>query len=148
MKITTEKATHIDIQRILAFMKNYYHIERIEFHKERSRKAIIDLLQHEDIGSMWMIKCNNKEIGYYCLAYNYSLDCYGRDCFLDEVYIDTAYRHRGVGTEVMKQITNYLKSRKFKGLHLLVRNFNKPAYAFYKKSGFVNQDGKFMTKRI
>ena len=148
MNIITEKATRNDLNTLLDFMKEYCKIERIEFHKERSRKAVIELLTHEDIGSIWIIKFKNVTIGYYCLAYNFSLDIGGRDCFLDEIYIDPSFRQKGIGTEVMKLIVKYLKSMKCKGIHLLVYDFNKPAFEFYCKNGFIKQDGMFMTRYI
>lgn len=148
MNIMTQKAVYNDIDTILRFMKAYYKIERKEFHEEKSRSAITYLLMNEDIGSLWIIKHNSVAIGYYCLAYNYSLDIAGRDCFLDEIYIDTAYRGKGIGTEIMNHIITYLKKMKFKGMHLLVYNYNKPAYEFYCKNGFVEQDGKFLTRDI
>lgn len=148
MEITTHKATEKDINTILRFMEDYYEIERKKFHKDTSQNAIKYVLEHNDIGSIWIIKCNNDSIGYYCLAYNFSFDIAGRDCFLDEMYIVQSHRKKGIGTKIIHSIATYLKTKDFKGIHLLVYNFNRPAYIFYHKNGFIIQDGTFMTKTL
>jgi GNAT superfamily N-acetyltransferase len=129
-------------------MKEYYQIEKKEFDRANSISAIKLLFKHPEFGSLWMIKRGGISIGYFCLAYNYSLDIGGRDCFLDEIYIEEQHRRLGIGTLILEQISDFLRKNEFKGIHLLVYDFNAPAIHFYEKLGFIPEHGKFMTLNL
>ena len=95
---------------------------------------------------LWMILADDIPIGYCCMAFSYTLENYGRDCFLDELYIMPSYRSRGIGSEVMKLIEAYLIKLGLKAIHLYVNNPNTVAYNYYINNGFHRHKASFMTK--
>jgi ribosomal protein S18 acetylase RimI-like enzyme len=127
-------------------MKDYYSMEGISFDRDKSRDALENLISNENIGRIWIIETNKESIGYFSLAYSYTLKHHGRDCFLDEMYIKPGYQHLGIGSEVMKFIEDYLIRHKFKVIHLVVHLKNLAAFNYYIKSGFHVHDASFMTK--
>ena len=140
-------ANESDIDTILAFMRDYYVIEGIEFNKGKSYTTLIDFLNNSS-GKLFIIENENKSVGYFCIAFSYTLENYGKDCFLDEIFIEAYSRHLGIGSEVMLLIERYLKENNFKAMHLIVDNRNNVALNYYLKNGFTLPDSKFMTKKF
>lgn len=57
--------------------------------------------------------------------------------YLDDIYIKTDYREKGVGEAVLKEIARIAASRGFERIDFLVLDWNTPAVNFYKKLGAV-----------
>ncbi len=68
-------------------------------------------------GEIQFIQCDSVVVGYFCLTYGYSLDTFGRDCCIDELYIAEAYRNQGIGTEAMRHIERHLRGAGFTSLY-------------------------------
>jgi hypothetical protein len=50
-------------------MSEYYQIEGIGFVKNRSQKAIEEMLSNKALGELRVIECDGVAVGYYCLVY-------------------------------------------------------------------------------
>lgn len=148
MKIAIRPAQLNDIKTILDFMADYYTLEGIEFNRIRSGKTLEDFIADRTYGALCMICLSNEPIGYFCLAYSFTLENYGKDCFLDEIYIKPNFRNQGIGSEVMKYIETYLLENDFKAIHLIVYDKNPAAHKYYLKNGFHEHRASFMTKKI
>ena len=148
MKAEIRLAHQADINIILDFMLDYYRIEEIKFNRQKSKITLEDFITKDNHGSIWMICSGSEQIGYFCLAYSYTLEQYGKDCFLDEIYIKPEYRKRGIGTEIMGFIARYLREKNFKAIHLVVHDNNQSAFKYYLKNGFKAHKASFMTKKI
>ncbi len=146
MKIDCRTVTSEDTGLILDFIRDYYKIEGIRFEMAKSREAVENLIAQENIGRIWIIEVNKKPVGYFCLAFSYTLEHYGKDCFMDEIYIQPEYQHLGIGSEVIKFIEAFLIRNNFKAIHLVVHLKNLAAFNYYIKNGFHVHDGSFMTK--
>ncbi|MBM3418444.1 MAG: GNAT family N-acetyltransferase [Bacteroidetes bacterium] len=148
MKLAINPAQLNDIETILDFMVDYYKIEEVEFDRIKSKRTIEDFISNGTSGSLCMIHLSDEPIGYFCLAYSFTLENYGKDCFVDEIYIKPNFRNQGVGSEVMKYIENYLTDNDFKAIHLIVYDKNPIAYKYYLKNGFHEHKARFMTKLL
>jgi ribosomal protein S18 acetylase RimI-like enzyme len=148
MPASCRRITATDISKVLEFMEAYYRMEKIDFNREKSRRAIRELLSHSTLGQLQLIEMDGVPIGYFCLAYGYTLENHGRDCFLDEIYIVPAFQDKGIGTAIMKFIISYLRKKRFKALHLIVDNDNIKAFKYYIKNGFAKRDASFMTNGL
>jgi ribosomal protein S18 acetylase RimI-like enzyme len=146
MDVVIRKALLTDIELILGFMKDYYKLEGKSFIRTKSQLTLQEFITNDSWGALFIIEYHGKPIGYFCLAFSYTLENYGRDCFLDEIFIESKYRNQGIGNQVMKQIETYLVAKDFKAIHLVVYNFNKNAFQYYLKNGFEKHDASFLTK--
>ena len=66
--------------------------------------------------------------------------CSGTEYYLEELFIRTDAQGRGLGTEFIRLIEQYLKARDI-GVIFLTTQRTHPAYSFYKKLGFNDLDG-------
>jgi ribosomal protein S18 acetylase RimI-like enzyme len=148
MNIICRTATNDDLEKLLLFMEAYYAIESIAFDRSKSRQTILDFLSDDAFGQLRMIEMDGISIGYYCIAYSYTLENHGRDCFLDEIYIEPLYQRKGIGTKVMEFIETILRKDNFKAIHLIVYDNNKNAFRYYVRNGFKQHRARFMTKLL
>jgi ribosomal protein S18 acetylase RimI-like enzyme len=146
MKLAIRNAQVSDIETILDFMADYYKIEGVEFHRIKSKRTLEEFIADSAFGALCVIHVSDEPIGYFCLAYSYTLEHYGKDCFLDEMYIKPNFRNQGFGSKAMKYIQKFLTDNGFKAMHLVVYNKNQIACRYYLKNGFHKHNAGFMTK--
>lgn len=60
-------------------------------------------------------------------------------CYIDDLCVDEACRHRGIGEELFRYVVDWAKGEKLEGLELNVWALNVPAMAFYRKMGMLPQ---------
>ena len=60
----------------------------------------------------------------------------GRSVELDHVFIDDAYRNKGLGTQFINWIQNYVKSKGYEAIELNAYIDNEPSQKFYESDGF------------
>jgi GNAT superfamily N-acetyltransferase len=60
----------------------------------------------------------------------------GRSVELDHVFIDDAYRNKGLGTQFINWIETYVKTKGYQAIELNAYIDNVPSQNFYEKDGF------------
>jgi len=138
--------SHSDL--LLAFMREYYAFDHLEFNEPRARAALEQLLADDTLGHVWMILDGQDPVGYIVLAFGFSLEFQGRDAFVDEFYIRAAHRGHGLGTEALRSVADTCVGLDIRALHLEVERANQDAQALYRKFGFADHDRYLMTLRI
>ncbi len=59
----------------------------------------------------------------------------GKSLFLDDLYVQDAYRGRGIGSQLLDRIFEIARDEKCKRVRWLVSDWNKSAIEFYEKCG-------------
>lgn len=137
-----------DIPQLLIFMERFYSIDGYSFKKEQTRTSLIEFISEPKFGTIWLIKENTLPIGYIVLAIVYSFEFGGKNVFVDEFYLEEAYRGKGIGKKVMEYITVEAKRMEIKGLHLEVERHNETALNLYRAFQFTDHHRILMTKMI
>lgn len=81
-------------------------------------------------------------------GFGFSFEYGGRDAFIDELYLDKAYRGKGHGKAVLEQAAIEAKELGVKAIHLEVERHNASGRKLYTKSGFETSDRELMSKRL
>ncbi len=137
-----------DLDTIIDLMKELYKHDHITFNEKMAQKALRKIFLDRSLGQLWLITLKDKPIGYMALTFGYSLEYHGRDAFLDEIYIQQAYREKGYGTKAISHMEQECRSLGIHALHLEVERENKTAQNFYHKMGFDDHDRYLLTKWI
>lgn len=148
MNILFREATNSDIEWLLQAMREFYAIDGYPFKGEIARPALETFLNDPRLGRLWLIEAEGKAIGYVALTFSYSFEFHGRDAFVDELFIDAAYRGRGIGTQAMRFIEERCREFGVAALHLEVERENLAAQGLYRKFGFKDHDRFLMTRWI
>jgi ribosomal protein S18 acetylase RimI-like enzyme len=149
---TFRAAGAADLDAVLALMRELFDEDRLPdqraFDTEQARRALADLVAHPSWGTVWLICDAGTVVGYLALTYGYSLEFHGRDAFVDEVYINPAYRGRGWGSQAMRHAERSARSVDVAALHLEVGRGNTAAQRLYRRLGYADHDRYLMTKWI
>ena len=145
-KAVLRQASSKEIPILLGFIKSYYKLESIVFFEDQVYKALIELINSNNIGRVWLIYLSNKAIGYIVLCFSYSLVSFGQDGMIDEFYIDDEYRKKGIGTQILNIVMKNSKKLGLNCLYLEISKNNIAAQTLYEKLNFKVRDNYFLMK--
>ncbi|ALF54114.1 acetyltransferase [Nostoc piscinale CENA21] len=149
MNINFKAGENNDVETLLVLIQEFYQLDGyLSFNAVVVRHALIQLLNEESIGRIWLIQHQNQAIGYVILSFGYSLEYGGRDAFIDEIYINPAYQGQGIGKQTIKFLEEVCISLNIQALHLEVERENTSAQNFYHRVGFKDSDRYLMTKKL
>jgi GNAT superfamily N-acetyltransferase len=112
----------------------------------RAVRATDWLLANPDWGGIWVIQADGQDAGYLVLTVCFSLEFHGRMALLDELFIDSAWRGRGLGPAAVEFAGSWSRDRGFAALRLEVAEDNAHALHVYRGSGFESDGRHIMTK--
>jgi ribosomal protein S18 acetylase RimI-like enzyme len=118
----------------------------IHFDEPRVRSALRLLFARPELARAWLLWDRENAAGYVVLALGFSIEYGGRDAFIDELYIEPAYRRRGLGRMAMDFAEQCARELGVNAAHLEVDHGNDPAAELYRKIGYVDHERHLMTK--
>lgn len=149
MEVNFKPAENNDIDVLLSLIQKLYAThDTIQFKSDVVSGALMQLLGDESLGRVWLIEYQSKAIGYVILTLGYSLEYGGRDAFIDEFYIESAYQKQGIGKKTIQFLEEICLNLNVKALHLEVERGNNHAQGFYHRVGFKDHDRYLMTKYL
>ena len=86
--------------------------------------------------------------GYGIVTFGFDIEYSGRDAFITELFVESTYRGRGVGRQLLDALLSTLRARGINAVHLMVRPENAPARALYESLEFRVVPRQLMTKRL
>jgi ribosomal protein S18 acetylase RimI-like enzyme len=138
-----------DADALVAFMRAFYELSGYPFDRQAARAALLPLLEPDSTsGRVWILEADGCDVGYVAVTLGHSLEYRGRDAFLDELYVEPAYRGRGFGAAAMDYAESACRQLGVRALHLEVERGNSSAQALYRRLGYEEKDRFLMTKRI
>jgi len=118
----------------------------ISFDEAAARSSFRQFLTLPSFGRVWLLCQDSKPVGYVALTVGFSFEFHGHDAFIDELYVDPAYRGRGYGREAVAFVEKKAREMGVNAIHLEVDRGNEPALELYRRAGFEDHDRFLMTK--
>lgn len=137
-------ATAADLDIVTALRREYCPLDGVVFDPERNRAALTRLLADPGLGRLWIAEDGSLAAGYLCLCTGFSLE-FGRDAFVDELYVRERQRHRGLGRALLETAIAACPGMNVEALHLLVAPGNDRARRMYERRGFTEEDRRVLT---
>ncbi len=129
-------------------MGEFYAESGVDLDERAARSALDELVRNSSAGRIWLVLSDALPIGYIVLTLGYSLEYYGRDAFVDDLFIRPAYRARGLGRLALQTLEDACRDLDVRAIHLEVGRDNHAARGLYRKWGFEDHDRLLMTKRL
>lgn len=130
-----------DVSAVVALIREFAEFEHLskycEVTVERLREA---LFGNGAVAESLIAVDEESTIGYALFFPNFSSFRGQRGLYLDDIYVTTAYRGRGIGELMLKKLAGMATSRGFERIDFLVLDWNKKAADFYLKLGAVRDD--------
>jgi len=141
-------ATPEDEPELLRMMRLLAEQEpgKIQFDDAAARASLRKFQSLPAFGGAWMLCEGNKAVGYIVLTVGFSFEFHGHDAFIDELYVDAAYRRRGYGRKAVTFIEEKARAMGVNAIHLEVDRGNDPALELYRRAGYADHDRFLMTK--
>ena len=144
------EATPEDEPELLRMMRQLAEQEtgKIHFDEAAPRASLRKFRSLPAFGVVWMLCEGNKPVGYIILTVGFSFEFHGHDAFIDELYVDAAYRRRGYGLKAVSFIEKKARERGVNAIHLEVDRGNNLAFELYRRAGYEDHDRFLMTKWV
>ena len=143
-----KKASSDDVPRLVELMAEFYAEVGSQLNRPQAAKAFAALVTDERLGAVWLIEAQSQAVGYLVLTLGYSLEFGGLDAFVDDLFIQTPFRHGGLGTAAVAEAKAFAARLGVRALHLEVARDNAVAQAVYRRAGFALTERRLMTLRL
>jgi GrpB-like predicted nucleotidyltransferase (UPF0157 family)/ribosomal protein S18 acetylase RimI-like enzyme len=140
-------ATPADVDLVLSLMQEYYAHDHLAFDREQAGDALRALIAGPVLGEVWLVELAGQTIGYVALTFGFSLECGGRDAFIDELFLRASHRGQGVGTRVIRHALSRCAELGIRAVRLEVMRHNPEALRLYTRLGFEEHDRYLLTHR-
>jgi ribosomal protein S18 acetylase RimI-like enzyme len=137
-----------DVEPVLELMQQYYAHDGLDFDVWRADPALIALIKDPRLGEVWLVEVAAEVVGYVALCFGYSLECGGRDAFIDELFLLPSHRGQGLGTRVIEHVLARCRELELFAVRLEVMRHNADALRLYTRLGFEEHDRYLMTRRL
>jgi len=148
VSFSTRIAVPADLERLLPLVRELWKHEHMAWHDTRTPAALVRLLGDETLGRVWISEDAGRAIAYLALCFGYSLEFFGRDAVIDELYVDPAYRNHGHGAHLLAIVDAACPALGVHALHLEVDHVNERAKGLYLRAGYADHERFLMTKHV
>ena len=148
MKIEFQIAGESETELLIPLMREYTEGEGERFDEARKRRALMELLSCPEFNVIWLIRDGHVAIGYNILTLGHSIEYGGRDAFIDELYIRSSHRGRGLGRRAIEVAEAVARKLRVQAIHLEVDRGNATALDLYRKFGFEEHERLLLTKPL
>jgi ribosomal protein S18 acetylase RimI-like enzyme len=136
-----------DIPALLELMERLYVEDgSVPLRRETHRRATEELLDAPNLGQIYVIDVDEEVVGYAVLTWGYSLEDGGRHGLLDELYVASAYRRRGLAHRLLAELEKSCRQNGARTIHLLVERSNEDARRIYLNHGFTSHERDVLMK--
>ena len=136
------------ISEVLGMMEEFSAIDGYIFDQATRSQNLQEFLNNPELGRLWVIRVRNENIGYVALTFGFSFEYMGKDAFIDELFIKSEFRGKGVGYSTMEFVEGQANILGVKAIHLEVEVSNERGNRLYKKCRYLKSDRTLLTKKI
>jgi ribosomal protein S18 acetylase RimI-like enzyme len=148
MSADVRRATSEDLGHLVALMTEFYGESGFSFDPARARIAFAELIADPRLGSAWLIRSGDELAGYFVLTLGYSMEFGGRSAFLDDLFIRSLHRGRGLGQAALAAMRAECEALGVRAVHLEAARDNGAAQELYRRAGFAGRDLQLLTLRL
>jgi len=112
--------------------------------EDKIKRTVAEFRKNPDKLNIYMIRRDNKNIGYAILVFFWSNEYGGDILTVDELLIKAEFRNQGIGTEFF---TFADKMENKAALRLETTPDNQRAFEYYKRLGFVPDENNHLTRK-
>ena len=141
MNVEIRDARPDDLEAVINLMREFAEYEKLldslEITEEKLSRAAFGAGSFIEI---LVATADASTIGY-ALFFPYFASFRGqRSIYLEDIYISSEYRGRGIGESLLRRIARIALTRNFDRIDFQVLEWNAPAISFYQKLGAVRND--------
>jgi GNAT superfamily N-acetyltransferase len=114
----------------------------------RAAEAFALLLADERLGQVWFIQAGSQDVGHVVVTFCYSMEYGGLIAFVDDLFVQPAFRRAGLGAAALAEVREFCKTRGVRAILVETGRDNAAAQALYQRVGFVNTDRQLLALKL
>lgn len=146
--ITFREIGQADIDTVVTMMQDFYAIDGYPIDVAVSKGLMHEFIENPSLGSGFMIYSDDAPVGYVILTFVFSFEYKGRIAFLDELYIASSQRGKGIGKLALDFVTEQAKFHSVKIIYLEIEGHNAVAQKLYLSKGYTVHNRGLMRLEI
>jgi len=136
MDITIRQATVSDVPLILDFIRGLAEYERLAEYVTATEAGLREsLFGRQPAAEVLIAEAGREPVGFALFFHNYSTFLGQRGLYLEDLFVKPAWRHRGVGRQLLGQLARVALERDCGRMEWAVLDWNDPAIRFYRGLG-------------
>lgn len=135
-------------EAVLLELARAFHAEDGHPLTKQGVAAIGQVARGHPLGRAWLIEEAGHVIGYTILCLGFGIEYGGPDAFVDDLYLVSQARGRGIGRIVLELLQGEARSQGLAALFLVVDPDNWRARRLYDRAGFEGSNWLLMAKRL
>jgi len=142
--VVPRRATPADLDTLLSLIAEFYVVDDHHYDRAHVVPALLPLLVDDALGQVWVLdEGPGRLTGYVMVTWSWSVESGGRDCILDELFV----QHQGVGLGSRLVEHALREARAFGALAVFLETEapNERARQFYARHGFAVEDSVWMS---
>lgn len=143
---TIRRAGPADEPRLLELIRRFYAVDGHEFDRVRVAAGLVPLLTGDEHGQVWVADIAGEPAGYAVVTWSWSLESGGRDCILDELYVE--HRGGGTGGALLEAALAAAAESGATAAFLETEAPNDAARRFYSRHDFAAEDSIWMSRPL
>ena len=145
MELALQPAELQDLNRVTDMMQQMYAALEMRY-TPGVEAAVATLLAEPALGRIWLITSDAQLSGYATISRWFSPELEGWTAYLDELWIDPAWRGQGIGSAAIEALVAQCRRDGLRTLRLELEDWNDGAERLYARHGFKTEARKLMTK--
>ena len=139
--VTVRSALPTDVPQILAFIRGLGEYERLSAEVIASEEALrATLFGARPYAEVLIADCEGQPAGFALFFHSYSTFLAQPGIYLEDLFVEPAFRKRGVATALLRHLAGLAVSRDCGRLEWSALAWNRLAIDFYLKLGAVEMD--------
>jgi GNAT superfamily N-acetyltransferase len=133
--LSFRQAEEKDSSLLLSFIRKLAVYEKMENEVSADEKTIRESFFQKKQAEAFFLMLDGKEIGFAVYFTNFSTFKGKGGLYVEDVFIDPEYRHRGFGKQTFVRLAEIAASRGCPRMEWTCLDWNAPSIAFYKSLG-------------
>jgi GNAT superfamily N-acetyltransferase len=148
VEIALRAVTASDLDVLANLVSEYYAFDCLNYDDRIARRALLELINEERSGRIWLLELEQHPIGYLVLTFGFILEFHGKHAVIDEVYLQPNYRGHGYFQMALGFVEEFCRKLEIRCLRLEVETRNEKAQETYRRAGFRQHERLLMTKTL
>ena len=127
-----------DLDRLEGLVMLCHQEMGIDVSPNQRRQGLAHVLANSPHAAAYLSGPVRAPVGYLMLSFGWSLELMGHYCTIDQIYVRSGVRGRGIASEVMTKLTSMLKSTDIKSIHIHASQENASSKRLFKRAHFRN----------
>lgn len=138
-----------DLPKLLPLVAAFHEHQGFGTSPEHQHDAVLPLLEGCPHGAIWLIGPRRAPVGYVVVSFGWSVEYGGMDAIVDELFVRSAVRKRGMGSDALNGLAKALKEGGIKALHLEADQGDETLKRFYQRCKFATREGyAYMSREL